>query len=64
LTIVFILEISAGIAAYVLRSEVENGIEVRMRSSLDDYSYDAGSGNVVTNSWNVMQYEVRMQLIS
>lgn len=56
LGIIFILEISAGIAAYVLRGEVEAQIETRMQESL--IKYDAHNQNIVSQSWDVMQHEL------
>jgi hypothetical protein len=64
LGIVFILEISAGIAAYVLRAEVETRIDERMSQSLLKYQYDKADQSIVTDSWNVMQKEVTFPFFS
>jgi CD63 antigen len=55
LGIIFILEISAGIAAYVMRNEVEMKTEAKMRDSMQTYNK---SSNLAKKSWDMLQTEL------
>ncbi|BFZ15649.1 hypothetical protein BsWGS_18688 [Bradybaena similaris] len=53
LGLVFILEISGGIAGYVMRDEIENTIDSKLNNTLNDYNSSAA----VKNTWDKLQGE-------
>jgi len=57
LGIIFILEIAAGIAAYVMRDQVGDLIEEKMIASMSEYG-QAGEESITT-TWNVMQEDMK-----
>ncbi|QQP37534.1 Tetraspanin, partial [Caligus rogercresseyi] len=56
LAFIFIIELGAGIAAYILQSEVRHIIEVNMEKGLQNYETHGHEG--VTKTWNIVQHEV------
>jgi len=57
LALVFLLEFGAGIAAYMLRNDVDTIIEGNMSKSLMHYGETNYDG--VTKTWDVVQHELR-----
>ncbi|CAG0916382.1 unnamed protein product [Notodromas monacha] len=57
LGVIFILEISVGIAAYVMKSEIEKDISVRMTKSVEQVKFDTDS--ILKRSWDVIQTEFK-----
>ena len=49
-------ELAGGIAAYVLRGEVDNIVNENMQKSLNHYNQTAHGG--VTETWDVTQHKV------
>ena len=56
LALIFICEIAGGIAAYVLRSDVDTVLTENMNKALNQYNATDHGG--VTDTWNIMQHEV------
>lgn len=56
LTMILIIEIGAGIAAYTLRGELHSIIETNMKKGLINYGKESASG--VTGTWNIVQHEL------
>lgn len=56
LALIFIVELGAGIAAYMMRSEVRNIIEVNMEKGLKNFEVAGHDG--VTKTWNSVQHEL------
>jgi len=56
LGLIFILEIGAGIAAYMLRSEVDTIIDAKMVKSMKNYGQPGYDG--VTRTWNMVQHDL------
>lgn len=54
LTVIFALEIGAGIAAYVRRGEVETMLENKLNSTMFDYYKNED----IQKSWDIAQHEV------
>lgn len=54
LLIIFSLELAAGIAGYVRRSEVENMLENRLNATMYDYY----TKPEIQRSWDIMQHEL------
>lgn len=57
LAVIFILEIGTGIAAYKLRSKVNNVIEKNMESGMEHFNMTDYDG--VTTTWNAVQTELK-----
>jgi len=55
LGVVFVLEIAAGIAAYVMRDKVHGIVEEHMMDSMQNYNATGHEG--VTDAWNTMQID-------
>jgi hypothetical protein len=58
LALIFICEIAGGIAAYVLRSDVDTVLTENMNKALNQYNATDHGG--VTDTWNIMQHEVTL----
>lgn len=56
LAFIFLLEFGAGIAAYMLRSDVDNIITENMEKALQFYGSEGHDG--VTKTWDVVQHEL------
>ncbi|CAB4068081.1 CD63 [Lepeophtheirus salmonis] len=56
LAVIFVIELGAGIAAYLLKSEVRQIIEVNMEKGLTNYESRGHEG--VTKTWNIVQHEL------
>ena len=56
LGLIFVCELAGGIAAYVLRGEVEGIVNENMKTSLKLFN-ESGHGGV-TDTWNIMQHDV------
>jgi len=56
LGLIFILEIGAGIAAYMLRAEVDTIIDANMVKSMKNYGQPGYDG--VTRTWNMVQHDL------
>nr|ACO15773.1 CD63 antigen [Caligus clemensi] len=56
LAFIFIIELGAGFAAYLLQSEVRHIIEVNMEKGLQNYETNGHEG--VTKTWNIVQHEL------
>lgn len=56
LALIFICEIAGGIAAYVLRSDVDTVLTENMNKALNQYNATDHGG--VTDTWNIMQHEI------
>lgn len=56
LTLVLIVEIGAGIAAYTLRGELNSIIGTNMKNGLINYGKESAAG--VTGTWNIVQHEL------
>ncbi|KAI4473408.1 hypothetical protein M0802_016126 [Mischocyttarus mexicanus] len=54
LIFIFILELSAGIAGYVLRSDAGEVIENKMKETIPKYN----TSEEITQFWDEIQYEV------
>jgi len=57
LGLIFVCELAGGIAAYVLRGEVEGIVNENMKTSLKLFN-ESGHGGV-TDTWNIMQHDLQ-----
>lgn len=57
LAIIFLMELGAGLATYVLKTEVRGIIEENMEKGLQNYNVAKHKG--VTETWNVVQHELK-----
>lgn len=57
LSLIFIMELAAGIAAYMLRSELRTIIETNMERGMINYEAEGYLG--VTKTWNAVQHELQ-----
>jgi len=57
LVLIFLLEFGAGIAAYMLRNDVDTIVEKNMESSLSNYGKADYDG--VTRTWDIVQHELK-----
>jgi len=57
LGLIFVCEVAGGIAAYVLRSDVDVILTENMQKAL--HQYNAGGHEGVTHTWDVMQHEIQ-----
>jgi len=57
LGLIFVCELAGGIAAYVLRGQVESIINTNMKASLNNYNVTGYGG--VTQTWDIMQHELK-----
>lgn len=55
LIIIFILELTAAIAGYLLRAEVHNVVESGMNKSIESYM----TSNTTAEGWNIMQHDFK-----
>ena len=56
LAIIFVCELAGGIAAYVLRTDVDVVLNESMTKALQQYNVTGHDG--VTHTWDVLQHEV------
>ena len=56
LALIFILELAAGIAAYVLRDDIRDTLNTNMQATMQNYAKDKYDG--VTKTWDGVQMEV------
>lgn len=56
LALIFIIELGAGISAYMLRSQVHTIVETNMEKGLLNYGKTGAEG--VTETWNIIQHEL------
>ena len=54
--LIFIVQVSAGIAAYVMRSDVKDFLRDNLQESMQNYHEDNPH---ITKTWNVIQHDVR-----
>lgn len=57
LVFIFLLEMGAGIAAYMLRSDVRGIIEINMERGQQNFNKEGFKG--VTETWNIVQHELK-----
>jgi CD63 antigen len=57
LGVVFILEIAAGIAAYVMRDQVHDLVDTKMTEAMKNYQDDGFEG--VTKAWDTLQHDFK-----
>ena len=56
LALIFILELAAGIAAYVLRDDIRTTLNTNMQATMQNYGKEGYTG--VTKTWDGVQMEV------
>jgi len=62
LAVIFICELAGGIAAYVLRNDVDVTLTENMYKAQQQYNVTGHEG--VTETWNIMQNEVIFEIFS
>lgn len=56
LALIFVIELGAGISAYMLRSQVHGIVQTNMEKGLLNYGKEGSEG--VTETWNIVQHEL------
>jgi 3-hydroxy-3-methylglutaryl CoA synthase len=54
LFVIFMTEVAGGVAGYVMQKDIDVMLRQRMDKSMDEYTKNME----ITNSWNVLQYDV------
>ncbi|XP_022188286.2 CD63 antigen [Nilaparvata lugens] len=54
LGLIFIMEVAGGVTGYLLQDDIHGMLETRMEDGMKDY----GKHQDVTNSWDVLQYDL------
>ena len=57
LGLIFVIELGAGISAYMLRTRVHGIVETNMEKGLLNYKVEGSEG--VTQTWDIIQHEVK-----